>query len=419
MTHSSKHRVVITGCGVASPLSSDWAGYCRALHAGRYAATPLPEGAASSRTKLGARLDPIPQPQSLTPLQLKMSSNLTRLSLFCAEQAWAQAGLPHDAEFGERAGVMVGSGFLNLADLDPVYAQFYDQGVPPPPTTIPLHMGNAPASRIAMTFGLHGMVMSVTSACSSGSSALLQSVRLIQEGRQDLMVAGGSELLICRSLVLAWERLRVLSQEQTDPSLACRPFDRERTGILLGEGAALFVLEERDHALARGAHILAEIAGGHQNSDSLDLVKPDGASEARCMVAALADAGIGPEEIQMVHAHANGTRLNDETEAGAMTQVFQSHLPGISVCAIKAMIGHTMGASGPMAVAAGLGSLAEGWVYPVPNLGELDQGMDLQIARTGEIRPDLEHIMVNTFAFGGINVSLVFSRSQDERTPKP
>jgi 3-oxoacyl-(acyl-carrier-protein) synthase len=178
----------------------------------------------------------------------------------------------------------------------------------------------------------------------------------------------------------------------------------------LGEGAALFVLEERGHALARGAHILAEISGGHQNSDSLDLVKPDGASEARCMAAALADAGIGPGQIQMVHAHANGTRLNDETEAWAMAQAFGSHLPDLSVCAIKAMIGHTMGASGPLAVAAGLGSLAEGLVYPVPNLGELDEGMALQIARAGEIRPDLKHILVNTFAFGGINVSLVISR---------
>lgn len=200
------------------------------------------------------------------------------------------------------------------------------------------------------------------------------------------------------------------ARRAADPTLACRPFDRERTGILLGEGAALFVLEEREHALSRGAHILAEIAGSHQNSDSLDLVKPDGASETRCMAAALADAGIEPGEIQLVHAHANGTRLNDETEYGAMVRLFQDHLPHVSVCAIKAMIGHTMGASGPLAVAAGLGSLAEGLVYPVPNLRELDEGMDLKIVRTGEIHLDLRHIMVNTFAFGGINVSLVISK---------
>lgn len=407
---SDRRRVVITGCGVASPLGRDWPSYCRALYAGQVGVTELPDKLATSRTRLAARLHPLPEPLSLTPMQAKMSSNLTRLSLFCAEEAWAQASLGEAERLGERGGVIVGSGFLNLADLEPTYEDFFQSQKPPPPSTIPLHMGNAPASRIAMVYGLHGVVKSVVTACSSGSSALLESARLIQDGRQDLMLAGGSELLVSRSLIMAWERLRVLSQEQSDPRLACRPFDRERSGIALGDGAAFFVLEERERALARGARILAEISGGHQNSDSLDLVKPDGASEARCMATALTDAGIGPQDIQLIHAHANGTRLNDETEYGAMAELFQDNLPHISICAIKALIGHTMGASGALAVAAGLGSLLEGLVYPVPNLAQLDPGMELQIARSGLKRPDIQHLLVNTFAFGGINVSLVLSR---------
>jgi 3-oxoacyl-[acyl-carrier-protein] synthase II len=409
-----KHRVVITGSGVASPTGNNVETYCHNLYQGRYAIGPITTfDTTKTSTKLAACLNPIPAPTNFTPLQAKMSSQLSLLAAFCVEQAVGQAGLDFSKEDSNQAGVIVGSGFQNLYDLENFYQKFYQFNERPAPSTIPLNMGNAPASRIAMTYNLTGMVGGVTTACSSGFTAISDSYRLIRDGYQQVMIAGGCDLTVCATIVNAWERMRVLSKEKKNPALACRPFDQNRSGVVLGDGAAFFVLECYDHAVRRGAPILAEISSVFQNSDSLDLVKPDSTFESRCIEQTIRRAGLAPADIDMIYAHATSTRLNDTTEYQSLQLVFGEQLPNIPICALKSMLGHTMGASGPMALVAALKSLKSGYFYPIPNLETLEDGMDLLITTTGKILAPSNHILINTFAFGGINVGMIISALGD------
>jgi 3-oxoacyl-[acyl-carrier-protein] synthase II len=406
-----KRRVVITGNGIASPLGNDLETYWAQLYRGQYGIGPITTFDTSAyATRLAACLNPIPVPASLTELERKMSSNLTLLSVFCAEQAIAQARLDFSLEDVQRSGVIVGSGFLNLYDLEDYNRDFFGGKPSRSPLTIPLNMGNAPASRIAMKYGLKGIVKSVSTACSSGFTAIADSVMLIREGYQEVMIAGGSDLVSSQTILNAWEAMRVLTKEKENPALACRPFDRDRRGIALGDGGAFFVLETYDHAVQRGATILAEIKGVFQNSDSLDLVKPDAQGESRCIEQAIQAANLQPQDIDMIYAHATGTRLNDTTEYESLQTAFKEQLKHIPVCGLKAMLGHTMGASGPMALAAALGTLKRGDFYPIPNLANLEEGMELLITLTGKKLTGIEHILINTFAFGGINVCLIISK---------
>ena len=410
---TEKKRVVITGSGIASPLGNDVETYCQNLYQGQYAIGPITTfDTANHKTKLGACLEPLPIPECLTALELKMCSNLSLISVFCAEQAINQAGL-HWAEIDqEQIGVIVGSGFINLYDLENFYDRFLHQNLPISPTALPINMPVSPASQIAIKFGLMGVVKCVSTACASGFTALVDSVQLIQDGYQTMMIAGGSDLVMCSSLVHAWERMRVLSGEREDPALACRPFDQDRKGIALGDGAAFFVLESYEHAVARGATILAEIGGSFQNSDSVNLVKPQTKGEIACMEKTLQQANLAPEEIDVIYAHATGTRLNDITEYQSLHTVFQEPLKTIPVCGLKAMLGHTMGASGPMSLIAALGSFQSGYVYPIPNLAQMEEGIDLYITTAGQTMADINHILLNAFAFGGTNVCLLLSKSK-------
>ncbi len=408
MTH--KPRIVITGSGVASPIGNDVDTYCYNLHQGQYAIGSITTFDPSNHTtKLGACITSIPTPNNLTPLEEKMSSQLSLLSAFCAEQAVSQSQLDFSQEDPDMVGVIMGSGMQNSYDLEESYKKYYQLHERLAPTIVPLNMGNAPASRIAMTYGLKGIVKGVSTACSSGFTAMLEGVQLIQDGRQDIMIVGGSDLVMCESIIAVWERMRILTREKKDPSLACQPFDQNRQGVVLGDGAAFFVIESYDHAIARQAPILAEITGMFQNSDSLDLVKPDTYGEIRCMEQTLDQADISPNDIGMIYAHATGTRLNDTVEYKSMHTVFGDDLKNIPLCGLKSMLGHTLGASGPMALVAALGTLQSGYFYPIPNLKEMEAGMDLRITTTGEIVEPVDHILINTFAFGGINVSLVIS----------
>jgi 3-oxoacyl-(acyl-carrier-protein) synthase len=404
-------RVVITGSGIASPLGNDLETYWAQLYRGQYGIAPITTFDTSAyATRLAACLNPIPRPASLTDLEQKMSSELTILSVFCAEQAIAQARLDFPAEEVQRSGVIVGSGFLNLYDLEDYNRNFFRGKPSRSPLTIPLNMGNAPASRIAMKYGLKGIVKSVSTACSSGFTAIADSALLIREGYQEVMIAGGSDLVSSQTILNAWESMRVLTKEKENPALACQPFDRDRRGIALGDGAAFFVLEAYEHAAQRGATILAEIKSVFQNSDSLDLVKPDSQEESRCIEQTLQNANLDPADIGMIYAHATGTRLNDTTEYESLHTVFKERLKHIPVCGLKAMIGHTMGASGPMALAAALGTLESGFFYPIPNLVNLEEGLDLRVTTTGQQLTSVDNILLNTFAFGGINVCLVISK---------
>lgn len=356
-----------------------------------------------------AQLLPLPEPEWRDKRDQRNSSLITAVTLFAAQEAVRSSQLELESLDKTKCGSIVGSGFHNLYDLEQTYKDFYQNGKNLPTMTIPKNMSSAPATRIAMHFRLRGIISSVSTACSSGFTAIRESFRLIQSGDQECIITGGSDLMVCQSLVRAWERLQVMSR-QLDPALSCQPFDQARRGIVLGDGSVCIVLENLENALARGAPILAEIKAIFQNSDSLDLVRPNAKGEIECMSNALNKAKLLPSEIDLIFPHATGTKVNDQIEHDALAGVFGDSLKDKPVCAIKSMIGHTMGASGPMSLAAALGSLSNGYVYPIPNLHHLEEGMELNFSTVGRIKKEVNNILINTFAFGGINVSLVLSR---------
>ena len=417
LNHSEdQQRVVITGVGVASPLGNSLDTFCQRLHAGEMGIGPIRDLPRHGyKSTYAAQLLPLPEPTWKTPREKKSSSLVSAVTLFATEQALTQSGLDLDLDQidPKRCGTVIGSGFHNLYDLEAVYHGYYGEGKKIPTLTIPKNMSSAPATWVGMRYRFKGIMSSVSSACSSGFSALRESFELIRSGRHDLCVTGGVDLMICESLLIAWERMLVTSRSD-DPFYGCTPFDQERTGIVLGDGAVMLVLESLAHATARGAPILAEIKTVFQNADSVDLVKPNAAGEIDCMRSALEQAGLAPDRIDLIFPHATGTRANDTVEYEALHSVFGAHLPEIPICAIKSMIGHTMGASGPMSLAAALGSLEHGYLYPLPNLRQLEAEMALDVATHGRQREPVEHILINTFAFGGINVCAILSGYQHE-----
>ena len=403
--------MVVTGVGLVSPLGQSYTAFCDALLAGEVAIRAAEFTAASGTTRrMVAPLESVPRAEYLSELDSRLYSDLGMVAAYCAETALRQAGVDLAGVDLDRCGVVFGSGFMNLHDLESVYAKFFaGQERRLSPLVIPINMANSPASRIGMQYGFRGVARTVSTACSSSSSAIADAWYQVRAGRSDLVIAGGADLVCCASLVRSWERLRILCPEVDANALACRPFDRDRNGLALGDGGALFVIENRAHAIDRGASILAELDGCFENSDAYDLLKPSQHGAVRCINGALQAASLGPNDIDLIHAHGTATSLNDATEYAALTEVFTSRLPEIHICAIKSLIGHTMGASGAMNLAAALGSINHGYVYPVPGFREPDDGASPRIISAGFACEPVSRVLINSFAFGGANVCMVVS----------
>jgi len=265
-------------------------------------------------------------------------------------------------------------------------------------------MPNAPASQISLEFGLRGPVFAVASACASSNHALGQALMLLQTGAADVALAGGSEACITLSTVKAWEAMRVLADD------TCRPFSQGRRGLVLGEGAGVFVLETLDHAQARGASILAELAGVGMSGDAADIVMPDVSGAARAMRTALLQAGLAPQDVHYINAHGTGTKANDATETRAIRALFGSHADALAVSSTKSMHGHALGAGGAIELVAVIGALREGVVPPTINYLGPDPQCDLNVVpHTAQERP-VHAALSNSFAFGGLIAVLALRR---------
>ena len=406
-----KQDVVITGAGILSPLARDLDSYCNALLAGKVALRAARyEAPGGTTVRMVAPLDEIPVASWIPATETRFYSQLSLAAAWCAERAVDDAAIDPGSLDARRAGVVFGSGFINLYDLAPVYEKFFTGDERHlSPLVIPINMANCPPGRIGLHYGLRGVSRTVSTACASASSALAAAWRAISRGEQDCVIAGGADLVCCTTLVRSWERLRILCPVSDEPNMACRPFDRQRNGLALGDGGFLFVLESREHARRRGARVLARLSGAFENSDGYDMLKPSAEGARECMEAALASAGIGAEDVDMIQAHGTATALNDATEYRSLGSVFGQRLAEIPVCAIKSMIGHTMGASGAAALAASLGSLRHGHVYPVPGYVAADDGVEINVAAAGRHLERVRHVLINAFGFGGANACLVVS----------
>ncbi|MCL4065548.1 beta-ketoacyl-[acyl-carrier-protein] synthase family protein [Pseudomonas sp. GX19020] len=390
-------RVVITGAGTVNALAHDLPGTYAALAAGRSGIGPLEFRDADRLTiRIGAQIRGWTWDQGLTQQEQSLYDPFTRYALAATEEALAMAG-PGAAE---GAGVLIGSASGGIHTWEENYRAVFEGGRNRvPPLTVPRLMMNAAASHIGMRHGLTGPTFAVSSACSSSNHAIGQAFRLIRDGHAPAMLAGGAEAMLCFSGIKAWEGLRVLSPD------GCRPFSASRNGMVMGEGAAVFVLEDEARARARGATVLAEIAGFGMTADAGDIVVPSVSGAAGAMRAALAEAGLAPEEIGYINAHGTGTRVNDRNEVAAIREVFGAGT-GLMVSSTKAAHGHAIGATGALELIACLMALDQGVIAPTLGLDRADPDCDLDHVPNEARRARTGAALSNSFAFGGLNAVL-------------
>jgi nodulation protein E len=393
-------RVVITGAGTVNALAADVAGTWAAMAEGRSAIGAL-EFAEVERLqiRIGAQVRGWEPEARLDPSRLSLYDRFTQFALVAAEEAMAQAGAPAG---GPRWGSVIGTAGGGNGTVNDAYRAVYAEGRNRVhPFTVPRLMNNAAASHISMRFGLTGPVFSVATACASSNHAIGLAFQMIRAGMADGMLAGGAEAMLNFGGLKAWEGLRVMSPD------GCRPFSLGRNGMVQGEGAAVFVLEERDAALARGADILAEVLGFCMTSDAGDIVMPSAEGAARAIRGALEDARIAPEAVGYINAHGTGTAANDRTEATAIRTVFAEPPP---VSSTKALHGHCIGATGAIELLACLLALREGVIAPTAGFTAPDPDCPLDVVPNTARAADVRVALSNAFAFGGLNAVLVLGR---------
>ena len=404
-------RVAVTGAGVVSPLGASLEEFHRSLAAGRSGIRRLPpELAARSGAQVGATLDWNPAPY----LKEGEAANLdraTQFALAAAAQAIAASGLPMTQR--ERIGVSWGTGMGGANTLEASYQQTYGKNDwRMRPLTVVMSMSNAAGSNVAVRHGLRGPFGNYSTACSSSAMALGEAMRAIASGRADAMIAGGAEALLVPGVLAAWQALRTLAPaDAADAGASCKPFDKRRTGLVLGEGAAAFVLEEESAARARGARIYALLTGYGNTCDAVHMSRPDRDGQVRAMQQALAEAELTPRDVGYINAHGTATAVGDVVEAEAINAVFGDAAREVRVSSTKSLHGHLLGGSGALEFAATLLAL-EGVLPPTGFLEQPDPACALRhVACEAERVSPPRAVMSNSFAFGGSNVVLVAQRA--------
>lgn len=398
----SKRRVVITGMGAVSPYGVGVTPLWQGLRAGRSAIAPLrhPQSA-RVRMKVAAQLpEDVDLAAMMSESMLPLLDRCSQFAVAASNEAVQQCGLDVRAE-GDRIGAIIGTGVGGVSTHDEQSRRLYgDNAERMHPLTIVRTMVNAPASHVSMAHGLRGPVFSVSSACASANHAVAQALAAIRSGAADVMLTGGTEACLTFGLLKAWDAMRVVADD------TCRPFSANRRGLVLGEGAAVFVLEEMEHARARGASILAELAGAGMSADAGDIVAPSADGAALSITRALQDAGLEAADIGYINAHGTGTMANDATETKAIRIALGAHAQGIPVTSTKSMHGHALGAAGALELAALVSALDDQFVPATANFEQADPACDLDIVpnvgRSAKIRAALS----NSFAFGGLNAVL-------------
>jgi len=403
-------RVAITGLGAIAALGPDVRSIWRALVAGECGIRPIVNIATDRLTARSAAevLDFDPAAH-FDARRVPMLDRTSQFALVAAREAIAQAapdGIAGLAIDPCKAGVVFGAG-LGVQTIDSSYQTFYgDSSNRLHPFTVPRIMPNAPASHISIDFGLRGPSFATASACASSTHAIGLAFQMIRMGLLELAVTGGSDASLTVGHVRAWDALRVLSPDE------CRPFSNDRSGLVLGEGAAVLVLEEWEHAHARGATIHGEIAGFGMSADAADITAPDEKGAAQAISAALADAGLQASQLQYVNAHGTGTRLNDRSETAALKRVFGEHAKQLAVSSTKSMLGHCLNAGGALEAIATVISTRDGIAPPTLGYREFDPECDLDYVPNAARTVDIDAALSNSFAFGGLNAVLAFRNSR-------
>lgn len=402
-------RVVITGMGIVSPLGNTCEGFFRNLAAGKSGIRRLTSDFADRLSiKIAAEAD-FNAEEHFPKKTARTLDRVSQFALVAASQAWKDAGLQLTEEEQRRAGVYLGTGMGGARTLEDSYIQvFVKNARRVHPLTVVMVMNNAAASHISIEFGLKGPCLTFSTACSSSAVAIGEAFRQIKHGYADVMLAGGTESLLTYGVLMSWESIGTLALEAEDPSTSCRPFSKDRTGFVLGEGAAVLVLESLERATSRGARIYGELAGYGSTADAGHITKPSLEGQAGAMEAALEEADISRGDIDYINAHGTATVANDAVETLAIKKVFGERAYKIPVSSTKSMHGHLLGAAGAVELVAAVHALERQIVPPTTNLMEPDPQCDLDYV-PGKARAglNLKAVMSNSFAFGGTNAVLI------------
>lgn len=399
-------RVVITGAGTINALGQDVPDTLEAMREGRCGISGLEfQDVERLSIRIGGQVKGYEADKRFNRQQLALFDRFTQFALIAAREAIAQSGLEFAGELAARTGVVLGNSGGGMTTLDENYRTVYEQGKNRVhPFVVPKLMNNAAASHVSMEFNLKGPSFTVSTACASSNHAMAQAFQMVHGGISPVMIAGGSESMLCFGGVKAWEGLRVMSRD------ACRPFSANRNGMVQGEGAGIFVFEEYEHARKRGAEILAEVAGFAMSSDASDIVMPSKQGAARAIRGAMKDARVNPQDVGYINAHGTGTAANDKTECAAVADVFGPHADRLMMSSTKSMHGHLIGGTGAVELLACIMALRDGVIAPTIGYEKPDPECALDVVPNVAREAHVEVALSNAFAFGGLNAVLALRR---------
>lgn len=395
-------RVVVTGIGVICAVGRNREEFTRALREGRCGTSRIDNVERYDlRFENGAEVKNFDPLDYLDPKQADLIDRFAQFALIAAREAVADSGIEWTPELRDSSAIVTGSCVGGKSTENQGFWDVYKMGRNRVhPMTIPKTMANAGASVISLEYGITGPAFTISTACASSAHAIGQAFGMVRSGMCDVAITGGSEATFSHGILKAWEAMRVVS-----PGL-CRPFSRDRNGMILGEGAAMMIIETLDHALARGARPHAEIVGFGMSSDAHHVTQPCAEGGAKAMRMAMRDARIHPDAIGYVNAHGTGTSVNDCTETRALHLAFGPHASRLAISSTKAMHGHTLGAAGAIETAATILSVEAGFLPPTIHFTEPDPDCDLDYVPNQARCADVEYALSNSFAFGGLNAVL-------------
>jgi beta-ketoacyl-acyl-carrier-protein synthase II len=401
--------VVITGMGVFASSGKNRGTFFEALVQGRSAIRRIQQfDPARLSVQIAAEIPDYDPLEYFPAKRLDLLDRFSQFALLAAKEAMDSSGIQLRDEERPRFGVVTGTGMGGASTFESGYFKlFAEQATRLHPFTIPKIMHNAATSQICMEFGAQGPSLTTATACSSSGHAIGEAFHLIKFGMADVMLTGGSEAPLTFGMIRSWESVRVLATGNGDPSKACRPFSADREGLVMGEGAAMLLLEELEHAQQRGARIYGEISGFGLSSDASHITQPSIDGPARAVRMALAEAGVNPEEVDYINAHGTGTRVNDVTETQVIKEVFKDHARKVAISSTKSMHGHVMGATGAVEMAATVQAVDRGVIPPTANYTQRDPECDLDYVPNQAREKPVRIAISNSFAFGGLNAVLL------------
>ncbi|AIF51615.1 beta-ketoacyl-ACP synthase II [Pelosinus sp. UFO1] len=411
-----KKRVVITGLGAVTPIGIGKEKFWQALLEGKSGIGKITRFDASEyTTQIAGEVKDFDPAQYIDKKEAKRMDRFTQFAVAASKMAFDDSGIDLQSEDLTRIGTMIGTGIGGMDTLNEQYKNLFDKGPSRiSPFFIPMMIGNMAAGQTSITFGLQGPCNCVTTACATGTNAIGDAFKVIQRGDADVMVAGGTEAAISPIAVAGFCSMKALSTRNDEPEKASRPFDKDRNGFVMGEGSGVVILESLEHALARGAHIYAEIIGYGFNADAYHITAPapEGAQAAKCMAMALKDGDIEPEAVDYINAHGTSTPLNDKNETLAIKSLFGEHAYKLAVSSIKSMTGHLLGAAGGIECIATALTIENGQIPPTINCDEPDEELDLDYVPHTSRKQVVNVALSNSLGFGGHNATILLKKFQ-------